>query len=128
MLNNKNKIKYMRVSVCGVKNNELLKKVERHYKVESVATNGSIYELAKVTYDHDDKKNAVFDGCVLDCTTNNIHPFDEQIVLCALDNLDVVYVYTNGMSAEEVDNYHQYDEFYPGRVIDVNSVDTFVIK
>jgi hypothetical protein len=34
----------------------------------------------------------------------------------------------NGMSAEEIDNYHQYDEFYPGRVIDVNNVDTFVIK
>lgn len=118
----------MRIAVCGVKCPELLKKVEEHYKVVSVSTNGSMYELAKVTYDHDDKKNIVFDGCVLDCATNDIHPLDEQIVLCALDNIDVVYVYTNGMTSDEIDIYHQYDVFYPDRVIDVNNVDTFVIK
>lgn len=118
----------MKVAVCGVKSPELLKKIEGHYNVESVGSMSTIYELAKVTYDYDDKKNVVFNGCVLDCVPNDIHPFDEQIVLCALDNLDAVYVYTKGMTADEVDNYHQYDEFYPDRVIDVDNIDTFVIK
>ena len=118
----------MKVAVCGVKSPELLKKIERHYNVESVDTLGTIYELAKVTYDYDNANNVVFNGCVLDYASNNIHLFDEQVILCALDNIDIVYVHTSGMTAEEVDNYHQYDEFYPGRVVDVDNIDTFVIK
>jgi hypothetical protein len=33
----------------------------------------------------------VFNGCVLDYAVNQdvMHPLDEQIILCALDNLDV---------------------------------------
>ena len=56
-----------------------------------------------------------------------MHPFDEQIILCALDNIDIVYVSTSGMSTDDVAIYHQFDEFYPGKVIDVVDVDTFNI-
>ena len=56
----------------------------------------------------------------------DIHPFDEQIVLCALENIDVVYVYTNGMTTEDINRYHQFDEFYPTKIVDVDNVDTFV--
>mgnify|MGYP003549254162 FL=1 len=68
-------------------------------------------------------------GCVLDCVVceKDIHPLDEQIVLCALDNLDVVYVNTTGMTSDEVNSYHQFDEFFAGKVVDVVDVDTFVI-
>ena len=57
-----------------------------------------------------------------------MHPLDEQIILCALDNLDVVYVYTSGLSEEEIARYHQFDEFFAGRVVDVKNVETFVVK
>ena len=119
----------MKTAVCGTNSSELLKKVERHYKVESVDAIGNIYESAKVTYDYDDVKNVVFNGCVLDYAVNqdDMHMLDEQIILCALDNLDVVYVNTSGMTPEEVNSYHQFDEFFAGKVVDVNDVDTFVI-
>ena len=120
----------MRIAVCGTKSSELLMKVERHYKVESVDAVGNIYEAAKVTYDYDDVKNVVFNGCVLDYAVNaeDMHLLDEQMILCSLDNLDVVYVYTAGMSDEEISRYHQFDEFFDGRVVDVRNVDTLVVK
>lgn len=119
----------MKISVCGTNSSELLKKVERHYKVESVPAMGNIYEAAKVTYDYDNEKNVVFDGCVLDYAVNqdDMHMLDEQIILCALDNLDVIYVYTSGMSDEEIKRYHQFDEFFDGRVVDVRNEDAFVV-
>ena len=70
----------------------------------------------------------MFNGCVLDYVVDDIHPLDEQIVLCALDNLDVVYVYTSGMTEEQISRYHQFDEFCPGKVINVVDLDTFVIE
>ena len=120
----------MKVAVCGTNCPELLNKVERHYKVESVDAVGNIYESAKVTYDYDAAKNVVFNGCVLDYAVNadDMHLFDEQVILCALDNLDVVYVYTEGMTPEEIDRYHQFDDFFEGMVIDVRNVDTLVVK
>lgn len=120
----------MKVAICGTNSPELLKKVERHYKVESVDAVGNIYEAAKVTYDYDDVKNVVFNGCVLDYAVNaeDMHLLDEQMILCSLDNLDVVYVYTAGMSDEEISRYHQFDEFFDGRVVDVRNVDTLVVK
>lgn len=119
----------MKVAVCGVNNVELLKKVENHYNVESVNATGNIYESAKVTYEYDNVINVIFNGCVLDYADSekNMHPFDEQIILCALDNIDIVYVSTSGMSDEDISKYHQFDEFYPGKVIDVVDVDTFNI-
>ena len=83
-----------------------------------------------MTYEYDNVvEPVVFNGCALDCVMHkeNIHPFDEQIILCALANLDVVYINTTGMSPEDVSKYHQFDEFYPVKIIDVESVDTFVI-
>ena len=120
----------MKICVCGANNPELLKKVERHYNVESVCVIGNVYSVAYETYNYDDVDNVVFEGCVLDCIVNkdDIHPLDEQIVLCALSNLDAVYVYTIGMTEEEISKYHQFDEFYPGKVIDVVDVNTFVIE
>ena len=120
----------MNIAVCGTKSSELLMKVERHYKVESVEAIGNIYEAAKVTYDYDDVKNVVFNGCVLDYAANekDMHPFDEQVILCALDNLDIVYVYTPYMTAEEISRYHQFDEFFKGHVVDVLDVNTFEIE
>lgn len=119
----------MKVAVCGVNNVELLKKVESRYNVESVNATGNIYESAKVTYEYDDAKNVVYYGCVLDYADSekNMHPFDEQVILCALDNLDIVYVSTSDMYDEDIAKYHQFDEFYPGKVIDVVDVDTFNI-
>lgn len=120
----------MNIAVCGTKSSELLMKVERHYKVESVEAIGNIYEAAKVTYDYDDVKNVVFNGCVLDYAVNQdvMHPLDEQIILCALDNLDVIYVYTSGMIDEEIRRYHQFDEFFNGRVVDVRNTETFIVN
>ena len=120
----------MKICVCGANNPELLKKVEGHYNVESVSVIGNVYSVAQETYNYDDVENVVFEGCVLDSIVNedDIHPLDEQIVLCALSNLDAVYVYTTGMTEEEISKYHQFDEFYPGKVIDVVDVDTFVIE
>ena len=120
----------MRVAVCGTNSPELLNKVERFYKVESVGVVGNIYDMAKVTYDFDDVANVVFNGCALDCATKemNLHMLDEQIVLCSLDNLDVVYVCTTGMNSDEIAKYHQFDEFFKGRVIDVANVDEFAIE
>ena len=119
----------MKVAVCGTNSSELLNKVEKHYNVKSVDAIGNIYESAKVTYDYDNVKNVVFNGCVLDYAVNqnDIHMLDEQIILCALDNLDVVYVYTSDMSDEEIKRYHQFDEFFDIRVVDVKNVDEFVI-
>lgn len=120
----------MKIAVCGANCPELLKKVERHYKVESVDAKGNIYESAKVTYDYDNEKNVVFNGCVLDYAVNleDMHLFDEQVIMCSLDNLDVVYVYTAGMSDEEINRYHQFDEFFVGKVIDVRNADALVVK
>ena len=120
----------MNIAVCGTKSSELLNKVERHYKVESVDAVGNIYESAKVTYDYDDAKNVVFNGFVLDYAINQdeMHMLDEQIILCALDNLDVIYVYISGMTDEEIRRYHQFDEFFDGRVVDVRNVDAFVVN
>ena len=133
----------MRVAVCVSNNSlekqtiELIKKLERHYGVEYVNGNGfeyvnamgGLYESAKTTYEYDNVKHVVYLGCVLDYVVDkkDIHPLDEQIVLCALDNLDVVYVNVAGMPQEVIDSYHQFDEFCPGKVIDVVDVDTFVI-
>lgn len=119
----------MRIAVSGVNNSELLEKVESHYGVESVNATGNFYESAKVTYEYDDAKDVVYYGCVLDYADSekDMHPFDEQVILCALDNLDIVYVSTFGMSVDEIAKYHQFDEFYPGKVIDVVDVDTFNI-
>lgn len=125
----------MRVAVCVSNNSlekqtiELIKKLESHYGVEYVNAMGGLYESAKTTYEYDNAKNVVYLGCVLDYAVRekDIHPLDEQIVLCALDNLDVVYVNTTGMTSDEVNSYHQFDEFFAGKVVDVNDVDTFVI-
>lgn len=125
----------MRIAVCVSNNSlekqtiELIKKLESHYGVEYVNAMGGLYESAKTTYEYDNAKNVVYLGCVLDYVVceKDIHPLDEQIVLCALDNLDVVYVNVAGMSQEEIDSYHQFDEFCPGKVVDVVDVDTFVI-
>jgi hypothetical protein len=125
----------MRIAVCVSNNSlekqtiELIKKLESHYGVEYVNAMGGLYESAKTTYDYDNAKNVVYLGCVLDYAVRekDIHPLDEQIVLCALDNLDVVYVNTTGMTSDEVNSYHQFDEFFAGKVVDVNDVDTFVI-
>ena len=125
----------MRVAVCVSKNSlekqtiELIKKLEKHYGVEYVNAMGGLYQSAKTTYEYDNAKHVVYLGCVLDYVVNekDIHPLDEQIVLCALDNLDVVYVNTSGMTPEEVNSYHQFDEFFAGKVVDVYDVDTFVI-
>ena len=120
----------MRVAICGAASPELISKVETHYNVESVCVVSDLYTTAKETYDHDDVDTVVFDGCVLDCLLNveDIHPLDEQIVLCSLSNLDAVYVYTVGMTEDEIRKYHQFDEFYPGLVVDVVDVNTFVIN
>jgi hypothetical protein len=125
----------MRVAVCVSNNSlekqtiELIKKLESHYGVEYVNAMGGLYESAKTTYEYDNVKNVVYLGCALDYAVRekDIHPLDEQIVLCALDNLDVVYVNTTGMTSDEVNSYHQFDEFFAGKVVDVNDVDTFVI-
>jgi hypothetical protein len=124
----------MKIAVCGVDVSKLRNKVETHYGVESVNVKSadelsSIYKSARLTYDYDDVETVVFNGCVLDSAAYDkaLHPLDEQIVLCALDNLDVVYVNVAGMSQEEIDSYHQFDEFCPGKVVDVVDVDTFVI-
>lgn len=120
----------MRIAICGADSPELISKVERHYNVESVCITSNLYTSARETYDYDDVDTVVFDGCVLDCLLNedDIHPLDEQIVLCSLANLDVVYVYTAGMTDDEIARYHQFDEFFKGRVIDVANVDKFVIE
>lgn len=125
----------MRIAVCVSNNSlekqtiELIKKLESHYGVEYVNAIGGLYESAKTTYEYDNAKNVVYLGCVLDYAVRekDIHPLDEQIVLCALDNLDVIYVNTTGMTSDEVNSYHQFDEFFSGKVVDVNDVDTFVI-
>ena len=125
----------MRVAVCVSNNSlekqtiELIKKLESHYGVEYVNAMGGLYASAKTTYEYDNVKNVVYLGCVLDYVVSekDIHPLEEQIVLCALDNLDVVYVNTTGMTSDEVNSYHQFDEFFAGKVVDVNDVDTFVI-
>lgn len=120
----------MKIAVSGANNSELLEKVESHYGVESVNATGNFYESAKVTYEYDDAKNVVYYGCVLDYVVNeeDIHPFDEQVILCALDNLDRVYVYTQNMTPEDISKYHQFDEFYKRKVIDVADVDAFDIQ
>lgn len=124
----------MKIAVCGTNSFELLDKVTKHYNVECINVVGSpnetynIYDVAKATYDYDDVDNVVFNGSVLDFASNDIHALDEQILLCALSNLDVVYVYTNDMSDEEVSRYHLFDEFYNGKVINVVDLDTFVIE
>ena len=124
----------MKIAVCGTNSFELLDKVTKHYNVKCINVVGgphetySIYEVAKSTYDYDDVDNVVFNGSVLDFASNDIHALDEQILLCALSNLDVVYVYTNDMSDEEVSRYHLFDEFYNGKVINVVDLDTFVIE
>lgn len=124
----------MKIAVCGTNSFELLDKVSKHYNVEYINVVGgphetyNIYDVAKATYDYDDVDNVVFNGSVLDFASNDIHALDEQILLCALSNLDVVYVYTNDMSDEEVSRYHLFDEFYNGKVIDVDSVDPFVFE
>ena len=124
----------MKIAVCGTNSFELLDKVSKHYNVKYVDVVGSpnetysIYDVAKATYDYDDVDNVVFNGSVLDFASNDIHALDEQILLCALSNLDVVYVYTNDMSDEEVSRYHLFDEFYNGKVINVVDLDTFVIE
>ena len=123
----------MKIAVCGTNSFELLDKVSKHYNVKYVDVVGSpneiysIYNVAKATYDYDDVDNVVFNGSVLDFACNDIHALDEQILLCALSNLDVVYVYTNNMSAEEVNNYHLFDEFYKGKVVNVVNLETFNI-
>lgn len=123
----------MKIAVCGTNSFELLDKVSKHYNVKYVDVIGgpnetySIYAVAKTTYDYDDVDNVVFFGSVLDFASNDIHALDEQILLCALSNLDVVYVYTNDMSAEEVSKYHLFDEFYNGKVVDVANLETFNI-
>lgn len=123
----------MKIAVCGTNSFELLDKVTKHYNVKYVDVVGgphetyNIYDVAKATYDYDDVDNVVFNGSVLDLASNDIHALDEQILLCALSNLDVVYVYTNDMSAEEVSNYHLFDEFYNGKVVDVANLETFNI-
>jgi c-di-AMP phosphodiesterase-like protein len=125
----------MRIAVCVSNNSlekqtiELIKKLESHYGVEYVNAMGGLYESAKTTYEYDNAKNVVYLGCVLDYAVHekDIHPLDEQIVLCALDNLDVVYVNTTDMTSDEINSYHQFDEFFAGKVVDVNDVDTFVI-
>ena len=125
----------MRVAVCVSNNSlekqtiELIKKLESHYGVEYVNAMGGLYGSARTTYEYDNAKNVVYLGCVLDYVVRekDIHPLDEQIVLCALDNLDVVYVNVAGMPQEVINSYHQFDEFCPGKVIDVVDVDTFVI-
>lgn len=124
----------MKIAVCGTNSFELLDKVTKHYNVECINVVGgsnetyNIYDVAKATYDYDDVDNVVFNGSVLDFASNDIHALDEQILLCALSNLDVVYVYTNDMSNEEVSKYHLFDEFYNGKVINVLDLDTFVIE
>ena len=117
----------MKIAICGVNSVELLKKVESHFNVESVNVIGNIYDTAKATYEYDNVENVVFNGCVLDYAVNDIHPLDEQILLCSLSNIDVVYVYTFGMTTEEISKYHQYDEFFKAKVVDVVDLDTFVI-
>ena len=123
----------MKVAVCGTNSFELLNKVSKHYNVEYIDVVGSpneiysIYKVAKATYDYDNVENVVFNGSVLDFASDDIHALDEQILLCALSNLDVVYVYTSDMSAEEISRYHQFDEFYNGKVVDVVDLETFVI-
>jgi hypothetical protein len=125
----------MRIAVCVSNNSlekqtiELIKKLESHYGVEYVNAMGGLYESAKTTYEYDNAKHVVYLGCVLDYAVHekDIHPLDEQIVLCALDNLDVVYVNTTDMTSDEINSYHQFDEFFAGKVVDVNDVDTFVI-
>ena len=126
----------MRIAVCVSNNSlekqtiELVKKLENHYGVEYVNAMGGLYGSAKTTYEYDNEKNVLYLGCVLDYVVceKDIHPLDEQIVLCALDNLDVVYVNTTGMSSDEVNSYHQFEEFCPTcKIVDVVDVDTFVI-
>jgi hypothetical protein len=43
-------------------------------------------------------------------------------------NIDVVYVYTTYMSDEDISKYHLFDEFFDGKIVDVDDVDSFVIK
>ena len=126
----------MRIAVCVSNNSlekqtiELVKKLENHYGVEYVNAMGGLYGSAKTTYEYDNEKNVLYLGCVLDYVVceKDIHPLDEQIVLCALDNLDVVYVNTTGMTSDEVNSYHQFEEFCPTcKIVDVVDVDTFVI-
>ena len=123
----------MKIVVSGTNSFELLDRVAKHYNVEYIDVVGSpnvplnIYKLGKVTYDYDNVENVVFNASVLDVDDMDIHPLDEQILLCALSNIDVVYLYTPHMSAEEVNRYHQYDEFFKGKVIDVANLETFVI-
>lgn len=118
----------MKIAVCGTNSSELLNKVAGHFGVEYVNAVGNIYESAKVTYNYDNVENVVFNGCALDYASNDMHLLDEQIVLCALDNLDVVYVYTPDMTTEEISKYHQFDGFLTVKVIDVSNVDTFVVE
>jgi hypothetical protein len=123
----------MKIVVCGTNSFELLDRVAKHYNVEYIDVVGSpnitlnIYELGRVTYDYDNVENVVFNGSVLDVDDKDIHPLDEQILLCALSNIDVVYLYTPHMSAEEVNRYHQYDEFFKRKVVHVVDLETFVI-
>ena len=120
----------MKIAVCGVNNSELLKKIENHYGVESVNVFDNIYDSAKSTYDYDDKEVVVFNGCVLDYIDNDkdIHPFDEQVVLCALDNIDVVYVYIQNMTSNDINKYHQFYDIHKVKVVDVVDVNTFNIN
>lgn len=120
----------MKIAVCGVNNPELLNKVAKHYNVEPVGKKDNIYEAAKVTYDYDNVENVVFNGSTLDYAEywKEIHLLDEQIILCSLNNLDVVYVYTVGMSTEDIERYHQYDEFLKVRVIDVTDINSLIIE
>ena len=123
----------MKVAVCGTNHFELLNKVTKHYNVEYIDVVGgphetyNIYDVAKATYDYDDVKNVVFNGSVLDFASNDIHALDEQILLCALSNLDIVYVYTPDMTEEEVNKYHMYDGYFKGQIVDVKNVDTLII-
>lgn len=119
----------MKISIGGASSQELLNKVENKYNVKSVCMACDLYRAARETYDYDDVETVVFDGCVMDCLLNedDIHPLDEQLVLCSLANLDVVYVYTKGMTEDEIRKYHQFDEFYPGKVVNVIDIDAFDI-
>lgn len=119
----------MRIVVCGKHREDVVKKIESEYGVDSINlsypgmddNNYSLFEYAAETFKHFNKNNVIFDGGVFDSfkfySDEGWRDLQEQVILSSICNVDRIIIVKDEMNEKEIEFCDFFVNLYPEKII-----------
>ena len=111
----------MKIAISGSNRQELVKNLESQLGVTAISPSSveplDIYNLAAMTYGNYEDVMTLYDGSVFDAfkfyEDERYREFQEQVILSAIYNLNIIVINTDGMSDELRNIIQGYSNLFP---------------